>query len=165
MTLRNPSESEVRYEKPLMNTIVLTHPRPVARRGGKISGGSAMASTRKNSGVMRARCKSATFEIRVRFPAPASAEVFYAECPADGRENGVSDKRRRHRPGTCQGGKTTCAGAAVHGPRFDSGPRLPLHAGRGSCGCVSPADSDPAGFGLRTERRIRGGRVIVAGFR
>lgn len=92
MTLRNPSESEVRHE-PLIQPIVSTQSRSVARRGGKTGGRLIKDRT-------LARCgRKSGFESQPL----GSAEVFYAECPADGRENGVSDKRRRHRP-DCRGG-------------------------------------------------------------
>lgn len=80
MTLRNPSESEVRHE-PLIQPIVSTQSRSVARRGGKTGGRLIKDRT-------LARCgRKSGFESQPL----GSAEVFYAECPADDRENGVSE--------------------------------------------------------------------------
>lgn len=80
MTLQHPDESEVQYAT-LIQTIVLTHSRSVARRGGKTGGRLIKDRT-------LARCgRKSGFESQPL----GSAEVFFAEGPADGRENGVSE--------------------------------------------------------------------------
>lgn len=90
MTLQHPNESEVPYET-LIHPIVSTQSRQAARSGGK----TREAGAGMGLGVPR----SCGFDSRIS----NSAAVFFAECPAGSRENGVSDKRRRHRP-DCRGG-------------------------------------------------------------
>lgn len=111
MTLRHPSESEVTYE-PLIQPIVSTQSRQAARSGGK----TREAGAGMGHGVPR----SCGFDSRVS----NSAEVFYAECPAEAAKtmsliNGGDIDLDRARAA-----ETTCAGAAVHGSGFDSRTRL-----------------------------------------
>ena len=153
MTLRNPSESEVRHEKPLMNPIVSIQSRSVARRGGKTGGRlikdrtpACFAGNLGSNPSPWARLKCSMRSAQPMTAKTVSLKTAETSTRLSGRSSDVCRCGRARPPVRLR--------ATSSPQRWKGVLRMRVASGFG-----------PRWFRPQAERRIRGGHVIVAGFR